>query len=48
MLAKEAKLTWLNDPEVFQVNRIKAHSDHRYYESAEEMEAGRNAASVSR
>ncbi len=40
MLAKEAKLTWLNDPEVFQVNRIKAHSDHRYYESAEEMEAG--------
>ena len=28
MTAKEAKLSWLEDPEVFAVNRIPAHSDH--------------------
>ena len=33
-------LTWLEDPEVYAVNREKAHSDHRFYESPEAMEAG--------
>lgn len=31
---------WLENPEVFEVNRLPAHSDHRYYESMEEMERG--------
>ncbi|WP_298483964.1 glycoside hydrolase family 2 TIM barrel-domain containing protein [uncultured Ruminococcus sp.] len=29
---------WLSDPEVFAVNRIAAHSDHRYYKNHDEME----------
>lgn len=33
-------LDWLEDPEVFQVNRLTAHSDHTVYESQEEMEKG--------
>lgn len=37
MTAKEACLDWLEDPEIFEVNRIPAHSDHDYYESMEEM-----------
>ena len=35
----EAKLEWLEDPEVFAVNREAAHSDHRWYSSYEEKEA---------
>ncbi|MGN0613943.1 MAG: hypothetical protein ACI4JB_08605 [Porcipelethomonas sp.] len=31
-------LDWLSDPEVFAVNRIAAHSDHRYYKNHDEME----------
>lgn len=27
-----ANLDWLENPEVFRVNRIDAHSDHLYYE----------------
>ncbi len=34
---------WLEDPKVFQVNRLAAHSDHRWYESREEMEKGEAA-----
>ena len=37
---KTPELSWLENPEVFEVNRIKAHSDHRYYESREEMARG--------
>lgn len=33
-----AKLEWLADPEVFAVNRRKAHSDHFYYETMKEAE----------
>ncbi|MDO4275550.1 MAG: glycoside hydrolase family 2 TIM barrel-domain containing protein [Eubacteriales bacterium] len=29
-------LEWLEDPEVFQVNREAAHSDHRFYETEED------------
>lgn len=36
MTAKEAKLSWLEDPEVFAVNRIPAHSDHTYFEKGTE------------
>ena len=31
-MINEATLKWLNDPEVFRVNRIDAHSDHLFYE----------------
>ena len=36
MTAKEAKLSWLEDPEVFAVNRIPAHSDRTYFEKETE------------
>ena len=35
-----ADLAWLENPEVFAVNRLKAHSDHRFYESREEADGG--------
>ncbi|MGO4537351.1 glycoside hydrolase family 2 TIM barrel-domain containing protein [Paenibacillus sp. 2TAB19] len=31
---------WLSDVSVFRVNRLDAHSDHRYYRTMEEAEAG--------
>ena len=31
-------LQWLEEPDVFQVNREKAHSDHLFFQSYEEME----------
>lgn len=39
-IADAADLAWLENPQVFQVNRVDAHSDHRYYESPEEAERG--------
>lgn len=39
----EANIKWLDDPEVFQVNRKKAHSDHMIYASKEDMEQGRRS-----
>ena len=35
------KLEWLQNPEVFEVNRKRAHSDHCYYETMEEAVAGK-------
>ena len=32
-------ISWLTDVSIFAVNRLLAHSDHRYYESIEEAEA---------
>mgnify|MGYP000078483900 CR=1 FL=1 len=32
MTAQEAALSWLEDPQVYAVNRIEAHSDHFFYE----------------
>ena len=29
----KAELNWLDNPEVFRVNQLPAHSDHEYYES---------------
>lgn len=39
----KAEINWLDDPEVFRVNRLPAHSDHRFYKSMEEMEEGRSS-----
>lgn len=33
---QEANIAWLDDPEVFQVNRLKAHSDHFFFVSEED------------
>lgn len=32
----QADIRWLDDPRVFAVNRLPAHSDHRFYRSADE------------
>ncbi len=32
------QLSWLDDPEVFRVNMLPAHSDHRFYESEADFE----------
>lgn len=40
MEKRQAELEWLENPEVFAVNRVEAHSDHRYFESREEMASG--------
>lgn len=37
------QLIWLDDPEVFQVNRIPAHSDHVHFCSRQEMDEGKNS-----
>lgn len=37
----KAELAWLENPEVFRVNRLDAHSDHRSYETEEDFRAGR-------
>ncbi len=39
----EADLRWLDDPTVFQVNRLDAHSDHVCYASAQEMAQGESS-----
>ena len=39
----EAQLSWLEDPRIFQVNRCKAHSDHKFYLNTQEMEQGESA-----
>lgn len=36
----EADIRWLDDPRVFRVNQIPAHSDHAYYEDAASLDAG--------
>ena len=42
-----AELKWLDDPEVFRVNCIPAHSDHPFYLNSEEAEAGKSVLSRS-
>lgn len=37
------QISWLDDPEVFEVNRLPAHSDHNYFNSKQEMEKGENS-----
>ncbi|KRL92627.1 glycoside hydrolase family 2 TIM barrel-domain containing protein [Limosilactobacillus equigenerosi] len=38
----EAQLAWLDDPQVFRVNQLPAHSDHQFFASTAAMEAGDN------
>lgn len=38
MSGNEPSLDWLSDVSVFKVNRLEAHSDHRYYKTMEEAE----------
>lgn len=40
MTAREASLAWLDNPEVFQVNRVSAHSSHDFYENQDDMIKG--------
>lgn len=35
----QADMKWLDNPEVFRVNQIDAHSDHRYYQTYKDLEA---------
>ena len=43
----EAEIKWLNRPEVFQVNRLPAHSDHAFYESQEAYDRGESGLCIS-
>lgn len=43
----KADIKWLDDPEIFRVGVIPAHSDHSFYESIQEMESGSNSLSQS-
>ena len=36
----EANIRWLDDPRVFRVEQLPAHSDHAYYADEESMKAG--------
>lgn len=36
----QANLQWLDDPEVFRVNQLPAHSDHHYYRNLVELNRG--------
>ena len=39
----EAQIKWLDDPEVVRVNQLPAHSDHRFYQNMQELDAGKNS-----
>ena len=38
-----ADIAWLDDPEVFRVNRLDAHSDHGFFKNKEEMAVGESS-----
>ena len=38
----KADIKWLDNPEVFRVNQLSAHSDHNYYESYTDLEQNDN------
>lgn len=38
----KADINWLDNPEIFRVNQMDAHSDHNYFRDYEEMESGKN------
>ena len=38
----EADLKWIDNPEVFRVNQMEAHSDHEYYTTETTYQAGKN------
>lgn len=37
----QADIKWLDNPEVFSVNQIDAHSDHNYFLNYEELKSGK-------
>lgn len=39
----KADIKWLDEPQIYQVGRLKAHSDHLFFGSREEMEQGDNS-----
>ncbi len=39
----DADIRWLDDPEVFRVGAVAAHSDHRFYICEEEAKTGKNS-----
>lgn len=39
----KADIKWLDDPEVFRVNQLPAHSDHRCYRNIQEMGEGKSS-----
>ena len=39
----QAEITWLDDPEVFRVNQLPAHSDHPFYADDEECRRGNSS-----
>lgn len=39
----QADLSWLADPEIYQVNRLDAHSDHVCYAQSDPLTAGRSS-----
>lgn len=41
------EIKWLDDPEVFRVNQLPAHSDHVFYENEEECRRGESSLSQS-
>lgn len=38
MAMVKPELSWLDDPEIFRVNVLPAHSDHRFYENERDFE----------
>ena len=36
------EISWIDDPRVFRVNQMPAHSDHTFYESEEAYREGRS------
>ena len=43
MSVVKPELDWLDDPEVFRVNVLPAHSDHRFYENKPDFEEKRDS-----
>ena len=39
----EADIRWLDDPKVFRVGQLPAHSDHPIYQDTEEAAEGRSS-----
>ena len=38
----QAKIEWIDDPKVFRVNQMPAHSDHYFYENEEALRGGQS------
>ncbi|MCI8659841.1 MAG: beta-galactosidase [Lachnospiraceae bacterium] len=43
MDTRKPELGWLDDPEVFRVNELPAHSDHRFYETEDDFVNGKDS-----